>query len=432
MAFFRIKTKEGSDDSYSTLYPSIWVNFPILKSWASGVPEEVAQLVHIPKSNQKIVVKAALKYSTNINIPDFSLTFPYSITYNTRPPGLPPSYTSVNFSYTYNSSVDVRLSSISVDAALKLYENKKSTNYGLSNVRSYTKTERLFSDNTAFDENGNIRFTIIEFNSQNIQPGWYWFCLTLAPKVLTDVVPESSIKNIALKVKDRVEYVARDYITKRRENGDQIYDYTVNFYNTDVLIKQVDDKIRDYIISKAKLIGIQPAFYDGFTPYGLGSAYYSSGGYQMYFVSRFDIGNYQGQVPYAFAIRSGQEWQFPDNDRYMIVKVEKGAEADSDFDVQVRFSLKGDIADASCWTNWENFHGETGWQAKGLRELFLTDPNIGGSSNPGTRNVYVNFKRRVFTSPDIVDQYSIGKASVYFSGNPPIVTMVRVAYLSKV
>ncbi len=135
MAFFRIKTKEGSDDSYSTLYPSIWVNFPILKSWASGIPEEVAQLVHIPKSNQKIVVKAALKYSTNINIPDFSLTFPYSITYNTRPPGLPPSYTSVNFSYTYNSSVDVRLSSISVDAALKLYENKKSTNYGLSKCK---------------------------------------------------------------------------------------------------------------------------------------------------------------------------------------------------------------------------------------------------------------------------------------------------------
>ncbi|MEM1944174.1 MAG: hypothetical protein QXX57_00325 [Nitrososphaerota archaeon] len=429
MSFFKLQTREGSDDSYSTSFPNIGIAFPMIHGWSPGAASEVAQLIHVPKACPSVVVKVPLKASAIVQIPDFSMSFQYRIAYNTNPPDMQPNYREVVDVYNYKSSVNVELSYVDIPAFLKLYSTSANTSYGLKSSIAYRTNLRLFSSAEPLDSSSNLKYSIFEFKTTGIAPGWYWFIITTSPLVTEEVVPIAVIKNIAETIKTRIWWNASNYIQQLRQSGVPIYNWQLQFYHTDDSINYVDSQIRSYIVSEARLGKVEPSFYDGFAPYGLGPATFTLGGIPRYFVRRVDIGTFTGFVPYVSAIKSGNDWQMLQNDRYMITKVEKGAEIDDDFDVKIRFSLKGDLADASCWTEWEKFTYETGWQAKGLKQLLLTNQSIGGNSLPGTKTVYVNLMRRVLTTTQPTSQYALGTATVYFTGEAPIITSVRVSYL---
>ena len=430
MSIFRFKVGTR-DHSFSSETHKVNVVFNTLHSVSSVPASNIAQLIHIPKEADRTVVKVALDCDPVIDVSNVVISFVYDIVYDIVPPTFHPLRKTLTRTYDYRLSGSIKPTRVFLPAILKEWERNSSTAFGLNGTNSRVTELSVQSRIKAVETTGEVRYSIFEFNTKNMQPGYYW--LVLPVNLSFRDIPLSELDRIARRAKENIEREAAQIISNMRLSpGSSVYDYRVVFYDTPEQAYYITNRIKNAIIQQGAKPPILYSYFDGFNPYGIGPASYSMGGMNFYLADRVNKGAYTRAIAPAFAFQSGGVWYFPRDERYLMYKIENGVTQDPDFDVYVRFSLSGDLSSSAVWSPWEKFHDETGWQETFIKNLSLIDAGMGGNEKSEMKTVYVQFKRRVLVNNSIRDEYCVYNNSIYYTGEVPIVTAVRVAYVSEV
>ena len=168
---------------------------------------------------------------------------------------------------------------------------------------------------------------------------------------------------------------------------------------------------------------------EGYCPSGLGPSVYTAAGIKTYIMESSTTTSFTGQKKPALALNAGTDtWIYPTNERYVLANIASDP-TNTNYDVYVRFSLKGDPTDDTTWTDWESFYSDSGIGAKGVKaNQNITSITLGGNDQPGTKRIYIEFKRVVRIAYNIETQYCVYAADIYYSGDEPIITSVTLEY----